>query len=505
MTQSNTNSKLIIVGGGSAGWMTASALIKSFPDKEIILIESPNVPTIGVGESTTQYMRQWIDFLGLKDEEWMPACDATYKFGLKFVNFAEGDFYYPFGYRNEHSCALSEYLVYSNQHKVENADFGRVFFDQQAAMEQNRIPHHYIKNDSGFHFDAIKFAGYLRDNFAKTKGVKHIQSEVVDIKHNDQGIVSLILSNNEEISGDLYFDCTGFKGLLIDGVLKTPWIDFSSKLFNNRTWAARVPYQDKGSQLRPYTTCTALKYGWVWEVPTWTRIGTGYNYCDKFVSPEDALQEFKEYLGNISDEAQFRDLKWPTGVRESVWNKNVIAIGLSGGFIEPLESGGLYSVHEFLNAFLDVAEGHERWTGIARDSFNYKCKDIFIQFADFVEMHYTMSRRCDTAYWQEYTSKHNPVENNKLLKELFDYQHHSPFDLSNSNNMWFGLSMLIGGYKYHIRNSRKLNYFVGRDPLYKLSHDIIQRIENRLSFAKSEQTQYLTNLEFYANTIYKNS
>lgn len=501
----NTNSKLVIVGGGSAGWMTASALIKSFPEKEIILIESPNVPTIGVGESTTQYMREWVDFLGLKDEEWMPACDATYKFGLKFVDFAEGDFYYPFGYRAEDVCNLSEYFTFANNYPTSNLDFGRVFYQQHSALEQNRIPHNYIQKDSGFHFDAIKFAGYLRDNYAKARGVKHIQDDVVRVNVTDSGVASLQLKNLGNITADLYFDCTGFKGLLTEQALHTPWIDFSDKLFNNRTWAARVPYNNKEEELRPYTTCTAMKYGWVWEVPTWTRLGTGYNYSDKFVDPEEALEEFKQYLGNRGEDITFRDLKWPTGVREKVWNKNVVAIGLSGGFIEPLESGGLYSVHEFLNAFLDVTEGHERWDGLARDSFNWKCRDIFTQFADFVELHYTMSRRCDTEYWQAYTGKENLLENNNLLKQLFSYQHHSPFDLPFPNDMWFGLSMLVGGYKYPIKNNRKQNYFLGRHPTADFSKTIIDNIKNKILLAQQPQEQWLKNIKYYESTIYKNT
>jgi hypothetical protein len=500
---SNTKSKLIIVGGGSAGWMTASALIKSFPNKEIILIESPNVPTIGVGESTTQYMREWVDFLGLKDEEWMPACDATYKFGLKFVDFAEGDFYYPFGFRNEGTCNLSEYFTFANNNNVENLDFGRVFYNQQSALEQNRIPHNFIKTESGFHFDAIKFAAYLKNNYAKPLGVKHIQDDVVDIDIDSSGITGLQLKNLGIITGDLYFDCTGFKGLLTEQALNTPWIDFSNKLFNNRTWAARVPYNSKEEELRPYTTCTAMKHGWIWEVPTWTRLGTGYNYSDKFVDPEEALKEFKQYLGHRGEDIMFRDLKWPTGVREKVWNKNVVAIGLSGGFIEPLESGGLYSVHEFLNAFLDVVEGHERWDGLARDSFNWKCRDIFTQFANFVELHYTMSRRCDTEYWRTYTGKDNLLENNNLLTQLFEYQHHSPFDLSYSNDMWFGLSMLVGGYKYFIKNNRKQNYFLGRHTDAKFPDHIVKKIQEKINLAQQPQLQWLKNIEYYESTIYK--
>ncbi len=501
--KSNTISKIVIVGGGSAGWMTASSLIKIFPDKKIILIESPDIPTVGVGESTTNYMREWTHFLGIKDQEWMPECDATYKFGLKFVNFASEDFYYPFGPRAETVCNLAQWFTYAQNNHVSNNDFGRVFYDQLPAMEQNRIPENFIDLASGYHFDAIKFANFLKEKFAKPKGVIHKQQKVVEVLQDDHGITLIKLDNDETVDGDIYFDCTGFYGLLIDKTLNTPWISFQDKLCNNRTWAARIPYSNKEEELKPYTVCTALSSGWVWNVPLYNRIGTGYNYCDKFISPEEALTEFKNHLGTISESVEFRDLKWPTGVREKVWNKNVVAIGLSGGFIEPLESGGLYSVHEFLNAFFDVTEGHSCWSGIARDSFNYKCKEIFCTFANFVELHYTMSRRSDSEYWKWYTSKENPVENNSLLKQLIDYQHHNPYNVAELNNMWFGLSMLTGGYKYSLRNQRKLKYFSNRFPEFILPNDMVEQIQLRIKTAELPQTQYLKNINFYEQKLYK--
>lgn len=499
----NTVSKIVIVGGGSAGWMTACSLITIFPDKTITLIESPDIPTVGVGESTTNYMREWTHFLGLKDEDWMPECDATYKFGLKFVDFAEGEFYYPFGLRSEISCNLAEWFTYAQLNDVTNNDFGKVFYEQLPAMEQNRIPDDYIHQASGYHFDAIKFATYLREKVAKPKGVVHKKQKVVEVLQDDQGIKSIRLDNGEFVEADIYFDCTGFTGLLIDKALKTPWISFQDKLSNNRTWAVRIPYTDKEQELKPYTTCTALSSGWVWHVPLWNRIGTGYNYCDKFISPEQALKEFKDYLGPISKSVEFRDLQWPTGVREKVWNKNVVAIGLSGGFIEPLESGGLYSVHEFLNAFFDVTEGHDRWDGLAKDSFNHKCKEIFFTFANFVELHYTMSRRNDTPYWQWYTGKENQIQDNSILKQLIDFQHHSPYSLNELNNMWFGLSMLLGGYKYQLRNQRKIKYFLDRYPDFQLPNNTIDRIKNKIKNSDNPQTQYKKNIEFYEQQLYK--
>jgi hypothetical protein len=151
-----------------------------------------------------------------------------------------------------------------------------------------------------------------------------------------------------------------------------------------------------------------------------------------------------------------------------------------------------------------VTEGHSRWAGVAQDSFNYKCKEIFLTFANFVELHYTMSRRNDTEYWKWYTGKENTIENNSLIKQLIDYQHHNPYNVSELNNMWFGLSMLVGGYKYQLRNKRKLKYFSNRFPEFELSKDFVEQIQLKIKNSELPQTQYLKNIDFYEQKLYKN-
>lgn len=495
--------KIIILGGGSAGWMSACSLIKAFPNSDITLIESPNIPTVGVGESTTDYMRDWVDYLGLKDEEWMPACDATYKYGLRFDNWSEDTFYYLFGSRDERTCSLEYWFSYMANHKVDGADYSRLFHDHGVAVEQGRIVPERLLFNSGFHFDAIKFAIYLRDHYAKPHGVKHVQAMVTEVKTDENGVSGLVLDNGDTMTANLYFDCTGFAGLLIDKTLQTPWISFEDKLCNNRTWAVQIPYENKEEQLKPYTTCTAMDYGWVWQVPVWNRIGTGYNYCDKFVTPEKALEEFKKHLGPVAEGAKFRDLTWKTGVRDKVWNKNVIAIGLSGGFIEPLESGGLYSVHEFLNAFLDVTESKPVITKLTIDSFNHRCKKIFVGFADFVELHYTITSRKDTPYWDWYTSK--DIDHNSLVLEIFDRQHVPFKDTTTLNDIWVGLSMLFAGHKHQLINPRKVAFIKGKYKSFLNDEDINNAIRHRLSLININQEQYKKAIEFYREGIYRAS
>ena len=194
-------------------------------------------------------------------------------------------------------------------------------------------------------------------------------------------------------------DCTGFKSLFND----SEWIDYDY-LPNNSAWVTRVHYDDKNEQITPYTKCTALSSGWVWNVPTWNNIGTGYVFCDKFISPEDARNEFRDHLTNkvqndcaVYGDTMFRLIKFKTGRKKEIWKDNVVSIGLSAGFIEPLESNGLLSIHDFILTFVRVYNSN---TQFIRDTFNSHCAHRFDAFASFVGMHYALSKRDDSPYWK---------------------------------------------------------------------------------------------------------
>jgi tryptophan halogenase len=269
--------------------------------------------------------------------------------------------------------------------------------------ECNEIPFNSSK-DTAFHFDATKFGLWLKDYYCKPKGVKHILEDINSIQQDQNGITSL----NNKYTADLFVDCTGFKALLLDKTLKEPFDSYSDLLPNNSAWATRIPYIDKEKELVGYTNCTAIENGWVWNIPLWSRIGTGYVYSDKFISDEDALIQFKQYLIKTEqiksihcDNLEFKNIKMRVGLHRRLWVKNVVAIGLSAGFIEPLESNGLFTVHEFLlNLVRQLGRGMpSQWD---KDNFTNNCKVIFKGFAEFVAMHYAFSKRNDTEYW-----KHN--------------------------------------------------------------------------------------------------
>jgi hypothetical protein len=445
--------KIVIVGGGSAGWMTATTLIKEFPTKEIMLIESKDVPTVGVGESTIAGIRQWAQFIGLKEESFFKETDATIKMSIKFTDFYKensGSFHYPFGAPvvdgNRNPFAdwhLKKYL--NPETPVE--DFVNCLFPSAALFNNNKYSensynefHNFNpKNDIAYHFDSTKFAIWLRDTYCKPAGVTHIISTVVSVNKNKDGIKSLVLDDGSLIEADLFIDCTGFKSLLLSESLLEPFISYSDMLPNNRAWATRVPYINDDIEIQGYTNCTAISNGWCWNIPLFSRLGAGYVYSDKHITPEDAKEEFKQYLMSNKmtiprskedvEELEFKDIKMRVGIHERTFVKNVVAIGLSAGFIEPLESNGLFTVHEFLFKLIDILQ-RGSISQFDRDMYNVSVKDLFDGFTKFVALHYALSHREDSKYWKEI--------NNKIFKDRNGdpyNQYHGRTDLF-YNIMW---------------------------------------------------------------------
>ena len=381
---------IMIVGGGSAGWMTAATLINRYPHKDITVIESPNTPTVGVGESTLGQINVWMQLLGIKDEDFMPHTDASYKLSIKFTDFYEKgkSFHYPFGLPLESNLTLNKqnwfYKKYGSDSYIDNSDYANFLHPNMALVnnktmtmnENNEIPGFCPIHHVAYHFDATKFGLWLRENYCKPRGVKHIVEDITDIQSDENGITSL---NGH--SADLYFDCTGFRSLLMNE-LNVPFNSYEDLLPNNKAWATRVPYSNKKEQLEPYTDCTALGNGWVWNIPSWERIGTGYVYSDKYTTDEDALKEFKEHLSNKGldySNSDFKNISMRVGLHDDIFVKNVCAIGLSAGFIEPLESNGLLSVHVFMLALLNVMDRDDgNLSSFDISAFNNYCKDFFL-------------------------------------------------------------------------------------------------------------------------------
>ncbi len=335
--------KILIIGGGSAGWMTAATLESQLPQHQISLIESKHIPTVGVGESTLRQISDWMRLLNIQDKDFLKHVDGSYKLSIKFTDFYKKGkaFHYPFGSPvvEGNKAELNDWWFKKIFNpSTPNSDYAECIHPlQMAYVNQNKFDKDEVAH--AYHFDATKFGLWLRDKYCKK--VKHIIDDVVSVEQNENGIVSL----NKKYKADLYIDCTGFKSLLLGQSLKEPFESYADILPNDSAWATHIKYKNKKKELVPYTNCTAIDNGWVWNIPLWSKIGTGYVYSSKFVDDDTALKEFKKHLKQ--KDLEFKKIKMKVGIHKRLWVKNVIAIGLSAGFIEPLESNGLFSVHEF--------------------------------------------------------------------------------------------------------------------------------------------------------------
>ena len=415
------SNKIVILGGGSAGWMTAATLIKEYPNRDITLIESPDVPKIGVGESTTAGLTAWLHSLELDHKDFMEYTDAAYKLSIKFTDFhsiGDGGFQYPFGHPNLQNCQLPSandwHILKMLNPETKKQSYVDYLFPSSVLLNTNKM--HFPKDleemdgftmlrDFALQFDAIKFAQYLKEFYAMPKGVKHIEAHVTDVQTDENGISGLTLDNGDQVVADLYVDCTGFKGMLISEALNTPFESHAKELPVNRAWAVQIPYEDPEKEVENYTNCTALGYGWVWNAPLYSRIGTGYVYADSFTTPEEALEEFKEHLRKekgahrITDDLKFRDVKFRSGAMSKLWNKNVVAIGLSGAFLEPLESNGLMFIHESASMLSRMIK-RGQINKFDQETYNFELKKIFNGFSAFIQLHYILTERRDTEFWK---------------------------------------------------------------------------------------------------------
>lgn len=489
--------KIVIVGGGSAGWITAAAIIREYPQKEVTVIESPNVPTVGVGESTLGHFKRFCLFLGIDEKDFMTHCDASYKLSIQFTDFYEkdaGSFHYPFGkpfIKDDLLGGMRDWFLKKVLYpETPIRDFVHCYFPAAALFETNKYSLNKFNefdnfnplNDVSYHFDAIKFAIWLRDRYCKPRGVKHIQATVTDIKLDDDiGIERLVLNTGDEIFANLYVDCTGFRSLLIGGALKQEFYSYNHILPNNRAWACQVPYKNKEKELEGFTNCTAIENGWVWNTPVWTRLGTGYVYSDKFVDPETAKEEFKRHLMSnkmliprTRDEVEslnFKDVPMRVGSYRESFVKNVVAIGLSAGFIEPLESNGLLTVHEWALELLKLLQ-RPAINEFDKEIYNAKTYNQWRGFAEFVALHYTLSIRSDTEYWKSNFNRKIMEQidiPNSLINLVGSKMDHKGFDNFAGGSTQSGLNWISVG----------MNWFWFNRIAYDLNEGIQEYIGNR--------------------------
>ena len=402
---------VVIVGGGTAGWMTAAALARGLRHLKVAItvVESEDIGTVGVGEATIPIIHVFNNMLGLDQADFMRACNATFKLGIEFVDWAAlGETYiHPFTRYGRDLNNLQFHQMWLRHSALQAARGQADPIDDYnlccVAARHRRFSHPVSGQDLdlgalhyAFHFDAALYAQYLR-RYAETRGVVRREGRIVSVAQDgDNGHVrSVTLASGETVAGDLFVDCSGFRGLLIEGTLKTGYHDWTRYLPANR--AIAVPCRNREDPV-PYTRSTADGAGWRWRIPLQHRVGNGYVYSSEFISDDDAEARLLSQLDGEPMAAP-RRLQFVTGMRKKVWNKNVVAIGLAAGFMEPLESTSIHLVHtaivKLLAFFPDKAFAP---ADIAE--FNRHTQAEYVRIRDFLILHYKATRRDDTAFWR---------------------------------------------------------------------------------------------------------
>jgi tryptophan halogenase len=398
--------RVVILGGGTSGWMTAAALAKVLRGRWAIeLVESEEIGTVGVGEATIPMIRLYNSVLEIDEDEFIRETQATFKLGIEFVNWGRlGDRYiHGFGKFGRELLTVPFHHYWLKMFQAgQVGDLERFSINRMACRAGKFMRADTSLGDSplaeivhAFHFDASLYARYLR-RYAEARGVQRSEGKVARVEQRPDGdIAALVLESGRRVEGDLFIDCSGFRGLLIEQTLATGYEDWSQWLPVNRAWAVPCSH---GGDFTPYTRATARRSGWQWRIPLQHRIGNGHVYCSDFISDDEARAELLAQLDG-QPLAEPRQLRFVTGKRRLAWNRNVIAVGLAGGFLEPLESTSIHLVQVAIDKI--VAFFPDR--GFAQadvDEFNAQMDFEFERIRDFIILHYKLTTRDDTAFWR---------------------------------------------------------------------------------------------------------
>jgi tryptophan halogenase len=401
--------QIVIVGGGTAGWMTAAALANALQrDCQITLIESAEIGTVGVGEATIPPIRLFNRSLGIDEHDFVRFTQGTFKLGIQFVNWgAVGDrYFHPFGSYGRPFDLVSFHHFWLQAYRQGRTDSLDPYCMAWAAASQHKFapplsdPRHLLSSyEYAYHFDAGLYASYLRQ-YAEQKGVRRLEGKVCAVtQHETSGFIQAVqLADGQTITGQLFIDCSGFRGLLIEETLKTGYQDWSHWLPCDRAWAVATARPAAPAPLSPYTRSTAHTAGWQWRIPLQHRTGNGHVFSSAFMPEAEAYDLLLNQL-DLPPLAEPRLLKFVTGRRNLCWHKNVIAIGLASGFLEPLESTSIHLIQAGIAKLLALFPD-QSFNPLLSQEYNRVASKEMENIRDFLILHYHQTERADSEFWR---------------------------------------------------------------------------------------------------------
>jgi len=454
---------IVIVGGGSAGWLAAAHLTYNLPPAvKVTLIESSKIGTIGVGEGTQPFTTSFLLECGLEPKDWMPVAESTYKLGVLLEGWAD---HLAFVDNDVLDPAVIGRGIMMHQYVLSNKISKDDFLNWQPAWrfaKANKAPKcndsrlditpgSFMQPWDAVHFRAEALVDVLKLS-AKHK-LKYIDDEITEVFTDDTGVTGLLTENNGLIHGDLYIDASGFKSMLIEQALKEPFVSFEDFLLCNRAVAIPTEYKNIKEEMFPYTKAIAMDSGWRWQIPTETRLGNGYVYSDKFISPEQAEQDLRTAIGEW--DAPANHIKMKTGTHRNIAVKNVYATGLAAAFVEPLEATGITFTTKGIQNLTNLigqnggAYNDDSATMLS-DQYNLMVREI----VDFIFLHYHCSQKNDTPFWQAVHQLPLPASSKTMLNHFVP---NPPNDVNRQGmytmfhpGQWFSMLYAFGAYDKHL-------------------------------------------------------
>jgi 2-polyprenyl-6-methoxyphenol hydroxylase-like FAD-dependent oxidoreductase len=416
--------RIIVLGGGTAGWMAASLMAKHWGDRgiEISVLESPDIGIIGVGEGSTPQLKAFFDSLDIAESEWMPRCNATYKAGISFHQWSThpgfASYFHPFPNEIDERTApafVFNSLARRRGHDVDGHPDRYFLATRLAQRKLAPLPAHSFpfKSWYGYHFDSALIGRFLREH-SSARGVRHLEGTVARVEQTESGdIQALHTRDGRRIEGDFFVDSTGFRSLLLQTTLGVPFRSFADNLYNDSAVVAPTPADTDG--ISPQTTATALNAGWAWRIPLQSRVGNGYVYSSRYLDKDAAEAELRAHLKLDDSHPPLRHLSMKVGRVEQHWARNCLAVGLSQGFIEPLEATALHLVQATVENFIQ-AWGAGGFNNTHQDAFNANINARFEGVRDYIVCHYKVNTRRDSDYWRD--NARNDVLSDSLRRIL---------------------------------------------------------------------------------------
>ena len=416
----------MIVGGGTAGWLAACLIAARAPALSVTLIESPDIPTIGVGEGTWPTMRRTLERIGIAEADFLRDCDASFKQGSRFIGWrtgaADDAYYHPFTPPAE---GAPRDLLDAWGREAAGRRFAETVSAQPRvcglglAPRQRAMPDYAGALNYAYHLDAGKLAAMLARHGVERLGVRHVRDTVTSVEMDGDDVAAVRTRENGAVEGDLFLDCTGHAAMLIGERYGVPFIDRSDILFNDRALAVQLPVA-ADSPIASQTDATAHEAGWIWDIGLPTRRGVGCVYSSAHIGDDAAEARLRAYLGG-ADIAP-RKLSFRSGHRERFWERNCLAIGLSAGFLEPLEASAIVLIELSLEALLENFPATRGSMDVHAQRFNALFRYRWDRIVEFLKLHYVLSER-DEPYWRDHR---DPASLPPRLSELLALWRHQP-------------------------------------------------------------------------------